>query len=156
MITTSTQSPHVSQTEIATDGFRGGHTGTDCRSPTPGPVNLNAEETDDSTLIALGKQFEEIAANLEKLQNSAAPNDHLELIEAMLGRLEPIESAIMTLPAQTIEGLAVKARHAAFGISEYWNAPVDQIDWDARAVRLLIEAVCKRADVPLPFRDAAE
>jgi hypothetical protein len=156
MITTSTRSPDVSQTDFASDGFNEGNTGTDWRSPTPDPVNLNAGGSDDSNLIVLGKQFEEIAANVAKLQNSAAPNEHLELIEAMLGRLEPIELAIMALPARTVEGLAVKARHAAYGISEYWNAPLDQIDWDARAVRLLIEAVCKSAGVPLPFRDAAK
>jgi len=48
-----------------------------------------------------------------------------------------------------------KARHAAYVMSEYWNGPSDRIDWDARAVRLLIEAVCKVAHVPCPFGGAA-
>jgi hypothetical protein len=39
-------------------------------------------------------------------------------------------------------------------MSEYWNTPIDRIDWDARAVRLLIEAVCRVADVPLVLCDA--
>jgi hypothetical protein len=66
--------------------------------------------------------------------------------------LEPIERAIMATPARTVAGLGVKARHAAYVLSEYWDAPIDKIDWDARAVRLLIEAVCESAGLSLPFR----
>jgi hypothetical protein len=69
----------------------------------------------------------------------------------MLGRLEPIERAIMATPAQTVAGLGVKARHAAYVMSEYWDAPIDKIDWDARAVRLLIEAVCEVLAYPCRF-----
>jgi hypothetical protein len=105
--------------------------------------------------MALGKQFEEIAAKLQELYDPASPNDHLKLIEATLAYLEPIERAIMATPARTIAGLGVKARHAAHVMSEYWDAPIDQIDWDARAVRLLIEAVCERAGLSLPFDAAA-
>ncbi|WP_407159446.1 hypothetical protein [Bradyrhizobium sp. STM 3557] len=67
----------------------------------------------------------------------------------MLVSLEPIEQAIMAIPARTIAGLGVKARHAAYVISEHWDAPIGQIDWDARAVRSLIEAVCDMACIPL-------
>lgn len=77
-------------------------------------------------------------------------------IESVLARLEPVEQAIMATPARTIAGLGIKARHAAYVVSEYWDAPIEQIDWDARAVRLLIEAVCKAADVLLPFASEAE
>jgi hypothetical protein len=126
------------------------------RSPTITSADLHAEAADnDSALIALGKQFEEIAGRVQKLQNSPSPDDHLEQIEAMLGRLEPVEGAVMAMPARTVAGLGVKARHAAYVMSDYWNAPIDRIDWDARAVRLLIEAVCKVAQVPLPFGGAA-
>ena len=76
--------------------------------------------------------------------------------EVILARLYPIEQAIMQTPARTIAGLGVKARHAAYVTSEYWNAPIDRIDWDARAVRLLIEAICKSAGTSLPFHDAAD
>jgi hypothetical protein len=154
MNTTSVRSPDVSQTEFPSDGLSGSQPGMDSRPSIPSPVDLQVEGTDDSNLIALGRQFEEIAANVKKLQNSASPTDHLEL-EAMLGRLEPIELAIMATPAQSVADLGVKARHAAYAMSEYWNAPIDQIDWDARAVRLLIEAVCRKAGVSLPFFDAA-
>jgi hypothetical protein len=138
----SPRSPDVSQTN---------HPKMDSGSST-GTTDLQAEGTDDdSYLVALGRQFEEIAANVHKLHNSASPNDPPELVEAMLGRLEPIERAITATPARTVAGLGVKARHAAYVKSEYWSAPIDQIDWDARTVRLLIEAVCERAGVSLPL-----
>lgn len=72
-------------------------------------------------------------------------------IESVLARLEPVERAIMATPARTIVGLGIKARHAAYVVSEHWDSPIEQIDWDARAVRLLIEAICKAAGVRLPF-----
>ena len=76
--------------------------------------------------------------------------------ENVLARLAPIERAIMETPATTIAGLAVKARHVAYVLSEYWEVPVDQIDWEARAVRLLIESICNVTHTPLLWRDAKD
>jgi hypothetical protein len=79
-----------------------------------------------------------------------------ERLEAALARLEPIERAIIATPAQTVVGLGVKARHAAHVISDYWAEPLEKVDWDRRAVRLLIEAVCLMAGRPLTMGDACE
>jgi hypothetical protein len=73
----------------------------------------------------------------------------LDEIESVLARLHPIERAIMQTPARTMAGLSLKARHAAYVTSQYWEAPIDKLDWDARAVRLLIEAVCDFVSTPL-------
>jgi hypothetical protein len=69
----------------------------------------------------------------------------------ILARLYPIERAIMAAPAYSIVGLGVKARHAAYVMSQYWEEPTDKIDWEAQAIRLLIEAVCDVARTPLSF-----
>jgi hypothetical protein len=79
--------------------------------------------------------------------------ERLGRLEAALARLAPIEQAIMATPAQTIVGLGVKARHAAYVLSEYWGEPLEKADWDRRAVRLLIEAVCHVAGRPLATGD---
>jgi hypothetical protein len=133
---------------------------------------------DDSTLLALERQFNEIAADLlaaqcandemaacsaqrssgQSTERPRARSDDeagMKQVEAILARLYPIEQAIMHTPACTIAGLGVKARHAAYVTSQYWSAPIDRIDWDAQAVRLLIEAVCNVARMPLPFSRAA-
>jgi hypothetical protein len=34
--------------------------------------------------------------------------------------------------ACTTAGLSVKARYAAYEMSQYWEKPIDQIDWDAQ------------------------
>jgi hypothetical protein len=52
----------------------------------------------------------------------------------------------------TIAGLGVKGCHAAHVMSHYWKEPIDQIDWEVQAIRLLIEAVGDFARTPLPFR----
>ena len=101
----------------------------------------------DAVLLSLEAQFMLIAARLRR--NVDCVSDELvneagntEDDENVLARLAPIERAIMETPATTIAGLAVKARHVAYVLSEYWEVPVDQIDWEARAVRLLIESIC--------------
>jgi hypothetical protein len=134
----------------------------------------------DSRLLALEGQFNTISAELlalerlrhaqRKRQGAAAQESEQSTeetrleehacdeavtrrIEPVLARLYPIERAIMRTPACTIAGLGVKARHAAYVMSQYWEEPIDQIDWEAQAVRLLIEAVCNVSRTPLPFRN---
>jgi hypothetical protein len=110
----------------------------------------------DAALLALEKRFNALAAELnrdvacirEKIRREAFTKE----VEATLARLASIERAIMETPACTIAGLGVKARHAAYVLSQYWEAPIDQIDWDAHAVRLLIEAICDIAHTPLLLR----
>ena len=132
---------------------------------------------DDAGLLALEAQFNSLIAEVVAAQKTsdelatwpdrlAARNGSQEeakgetdkeawtkRVEAALARLCPIEQAIMATPARTIVGLGVKARHAAYVMSHYWEAPIDRIDWDAQAVRLLVEAVCDLARSPLPIRD---
>jgi hypothetical protein len=80
----------------------------------------------------------------------------LEQLEAALAQLAPIEQAIMATPAQTVIGLGVKARHAAYVLSEYWAEPLERVNWDRRAVRQLIEAVCLVAGRPLDVCEVNE
>jgi hypothetical protein len=116
-------------------------------------------------LVALGSQFEALSTELAALQNgtavtfvpTAAPSEELndetaihpsaERIEAILALLDPIERAIMTTPAASVVGLGVKARHAAHVLSHYWIDSANTLDWDVRAVRLLIESTCSVAGV---------
>ena len=58
--------------------------------------------------------------------------------------------AIMEMPARTIEGLAVKARVAAFACSHMWNENDDDADWDHLMARQLMRAVCDLAGCRLP------
>ena len=136
----------------ASDGLDGPQTAGNSRhslSSNPHPEGLAAD--DDSALIELGERFDAVVAEVEILYNQTKPDSFVDELEATLGRLEPIEQAIMVMTARTVAGLGVKARHAAYVMSEQWNAPMDHLDWDARAVRLLIESVCKVARVQLPW-----
>lgn len=84
-------------------------------------------------------------------ETASATEARTTQIEAILARLYPIERAIMAAPAYTIIGLGVKARHAAYVMSQYWEEPTEKIDWEAQTIRLLIEAVCDVARMPLSF-----
>jgi hypothetical protein len=125
-----------------------------------------ADNDPDAVLVALGRKFEALSAELATLQKeddalSSAIRQggqtkgqemiepSLERIEAVLTLLDPIERAIMAVPARTVVGLGVKARHAAHVLSNYWTDAPERLDWDARAVRLLIESTCTVAGVGL-------
>jgi hypothetical protein len=135
---------------------------------------------DDLELLALEAQFKVLNAELAASQRvgngqvftscaddrtsagetvrvqERSDQDATRQAEAILARLYPVEQAIMATPARTIAGLGVKARHAAYVMSQYWTPPITEIDWHAKVVRLLIESVCSVANVPLPFRDPDE
>jgi hypothetical protein len=133
-------------------------------------LTQGASDSDpDAVLVALGRKFEALSAELTALQReedalSAAPRGEqlkseatigpsVERIEAVLALLDPIERAIMAIPAKTVIGLGVKARHAAHVLSNYWTDAPETLDWDARTVRLLIESTCTVAGVgSLPSR----
>jgi hypothetical protein len=126
---------------------------------------------EDAALLALEEQFNVLVVELatvqetnrrssdsrsfgpgvERLHDESRFEAQTRQLEAILTSLCPIERAIMQTPARTIAGLGVKARHAAYVMSHYWEAPIDRVDWDARAVRLLIEAICDVARTPLPL-----
>jgi hypothetical protein len=132
-------------------------------------LHLETAGADDAALLVLEEQFNVLVAELAAVQetNCRSPDsrsfglglEHLhdqvrceartKQIEAILTSLCPIERAIMQTPACTIAGLGVKARHAAHVMSEHWEAPIERIDWDARVIRLLIEAICDFARTPL-------
>jgi hypothetical protein len=147
----SSQPSYKSQTKVGPRSGRcdGDNPNNASRRSTSDPASIRFKATDDDLgLIVLGRQLEEAIALIRALYDPASP-DHLERIESMLAGLAPIEQAIMATPARTMAGLGVKARHAAYVNSEHWDAPIDEIDWDARAVRSLIEAVCDMASIPL-------
>jgi hypothetical protein len=136
---------------------------------------------DDAGLLTLEAQFDELVRELVAVQRASGEfairpdqwtrvQDSLQAggqadadkeaktkqVETILARLYPIEQAIMQTPARTIRGLGVKARHAAYVMSEYWEVPIDRIDWDARAARLFFEVVSNVAHVSLPCDVAPE
>ncbi|MGJ5176517.1 hypothetical protein ACQR16_31045 [Bradyrhizobium oligotrophicum] len=109
----------------------------------------------DAGLTALEQQLIALAAELDRSVSdlSERADEYVTAHdEALLARLDPIERAIMETPANTLKGLSIKARHLAYVLSEYWEAPIDQIEWQGRAIRLLIEAICKMAHAPVHIR----
>lgn len=123
-------------------------------------VGLNSTESttgtasprgNDDGLLALEAQLTGLLRELASMRSGRAraiDEAKESEVEAILTRLYPVENAIMTTPAHTVVGLGVKARHTAHVMSEYWDKSLDQIDWHAKAVRLLIEAVCDVAGTP--------
>jgi len=122
---------------------------------------------EDGALVALEAELDDLVFQLIAAQKAdrllavsdsaggvnenASKEAQAKRVEAILARLYPIERAIMAAPACTIVGLGVKARHAAYVMSQYWEEPAGKIDWEAQVVRLLIEAVRDAARTPPSF-----
>ncbi|CCD91019.1 hypothetical protein BRAO375_1310042 [Bradyrhizobium sp. ORS 375] len=116
---------------------------------------LTASADPDAPLVKLESQFLALVDELDgDVGNLADDDEYLTITdEAVLARLDPVERAIMETPAYTMTGLSVKARHLAYILSEYWEAPIGQLAWEGRAVRLLVEAICNVANAPLRIRE---
>jgi hypothetical protein len=120
-----------------------------------GNPEVVASRDPDAALVDLENRFLALIAELDGHVGDPAQSEEYLTIEdeVVLARLDPIERAIMETPAYTMMGLSVKARHLAHVLSEYWEVPIDQIPWEGRAVRLLVEAICNAAKAPLRFRE---
>src|SRR5260370_42086894 len=64
--------------------------------------------------------------------------------------LGPIMRAIMSTPARSIAGLRVKTLAAIEANGRLWDETPRDLDYDAEAVRSLIEAACAYTGVPVP------
>ena len=88
-------------------------------------------DRNDAALLALETQFNALVEELDRVvqhhRGKAGREALTKEAEATLAHLDPIEQAIMETPACTIAGLGVKARHAAYVLSEYWETPIDRI-----------------------------
>jgi hypothetical protein len=120
---------------------------------------------DDAALVALGQQFEALTAKIRtveqryisrvaKRRGGDPEAKAAQMIEALSSRLSSVEKAILAAPTPSLIGLGVKARLAADVVSDYWGRPLDNLPREARAVRCLIEGVCRAAGLALPVQSS--
>jgi hypothetical protein len=82
------------------------------------------------------------------MEDCGIANDGLDdLTDAM----DAPHRRIMAVSVHTVEGLAIKARAAAFSCEHFWDVSFADADWDRKHVRSLVEAVLMLAGQPLPF-----
>lgn len=125
-------------------------------------------EAGDDALLALERQFEGVAREFAILSERSCElaraedgidkpaAERLEQLETTLARLEPIERAIMATPAQTVVGLGWKPATLPTSFLSPELSLFEKADWDRRAMRLLIEAVCIVAGRPLAMGKASK
>lgn len=120
---------------------------------------------DDAALIVLGQQFEALTANIRAVEQNYISRvakrvdgdpeaEAVQLIEALSSRLSSVEKAILGTPTPNLIGLGVKARLAAEAVSDYWSRPLNNLPREARAVRCLIEDVCRAAGLAPPVAES--
>jgi hypothetical protein len=120
---------------------------------------------DDAALVALGLQFEALMANIRAVEQSYISRvakigggdpeaEAAQLIEALSSRLSSVEKEILAARTPNLIGLGVKARLAAEAVSDYWGQPLGNLPREARAVRCLIEDVCRAAGLALPVAES--
>ncbi len=121
---------------------------------------------DDAALLALGQQFETLMAKIRAVEQSYISGvakraggdpeaEAVQLIETLSFRLSSVEKAILAAPTPNLVGLGVKARLAADAVSDYWGRPLDNLPREARAVRCLIEDVCRAAGLELHVAESS-
>jgi len=72
----------------------------------------NAPRSPDAELVAFGRRLQHLTQTWDELAHQTNNTyDNVDIL-GLIEKLNPIESAIVRLPAKTIEGLLVKARAA--------------------------------------------
>jgi hypothetical protein len=67
--------------------------------------------------------------------------------EEAYGYTDKLSKMIGTLPARTVEGMAVKARVVALACAHYWHDPIKVNDWEDEQARHLVEATFHAAGI---------
>lgn len=73
-----------------------------------------------------------------------------DAVDEIFQRLDKMSLAVSAMPARTVEDLAVKARFVFFHASNYWNGPLEYLDYPEQQARMFIEAALTAAKVPIP------
>jgi hypothetical protein len=73
-----------------------------------------------------------------------------EMIDALQMQLEPLTKSIQRLPALSLRGLGIKAKASAVTSPHLWRDKLDDMDWNERASRTLIESTMAAAGLPTP------
>lgn len=117
--------------------------------PTPKP-SLNP------ALVVLGAQLEKLLRRYIPARQRSYTGDAAATEEAdrLAGELDPIATAINALPAIGEWDLRIKALNAVAANVWTLNRPVDELDFDNRATRRMIEAACAVLGIPIDGREA--
>lgn len=70
--------------------------------------------------------------------------------EQAYGPCDDLTRIIWTVPADSVAGLAVKAKAAALANAQLWDKPFDDLNWDKKSTVSLIEATFAAASLPPP------
>jgi hypothetical protein len=101
--------------------------------------------------MILGDRDVDIVAPSDEIEKELGLDEcHLRL-DAINEAMDAAVRRIIELPASTLPGLAVKARMAATKCRHFWRAPEEELDYDNRAARALIESVLATAGSILPL-----
>jgi hypothetical protein len=84
--------------------------------------------------------YERISAEigLDEQEKLSHPDD-------VMDRIDPVAAAIMAIPATTWAGVLVKAQLAKFAADDFWGRSEDDLDWDKKTMRKLVDAVIDMA-----------
>lgn len=99
-----------------------------------------AIEAADTALLTLGREFDEVAAQVDH-----GIDDGSDFADGVLNRLGQILTEIEAMPATTIEGLSVKARVACWALLGDLDTP-DQSTSDERMTLSILRDLIRRYD----------
>jgi hypothetical protein len=91
------------------------------------------------------------AAELEKAYKEAGADVTEDNCDILCGQTGRLAEKIMAIPAYTVAGLRAKTIAAVQCCEHsFWNRPFDDLDWEEKGARSLIEAACLLTGVNVP------
>ncbi|SNB53870.1 hypothetical protein SAMN05414138_1026 [Rhodoplanes sp. JGI PP 4-B12] len=107
-------------------------------------VDNQPGDNPDAELLVFGEALERLwpqfqAAIAAKNKSQGAVCDRFYALDRQTCELA---KKIMASPVHTLTGLRVKAMVAIHAPCDCWDKPFDDLDWDKKGIRALVEAVC--------------
>jgi hypothetical protein len=96
------------------------------------------------------EQGERFVAELERAEVECGRKGMEDKIEALNHQLGPICDAIMDSSAHSPAALRAKAMVSIYALDHAWQRPANDLDWNDKAARSIIEAVCRLVGLQVP------
>jgi hypothetical protein len=87
---------------------------------------------------------------VERLWVESGSEKAHEKVEPLDDQINELAVKILEIPPHTAAGLRARVALVAEAYPDLWDAPLEDLDWDKRMVRYLIEAVCSLGEFALP------
>jgi hypothetical protein len=119
-------------------------------------VNEKGDRAHELAYDRAGGRTSAFSSELDRADAETGTDKAWEKYDSLDKQTDIIARKMMRIPARTAAGLRAKTILAMHTCRWLWNKPFDDLDWDKKGMRSLIEAVCSVMALEAPMEKVDE